>query len=32
METANIVMSRRGIKATDEYVALAGKYFADNLD
>lgn len=32
IETAKIVMSRRGLKATDEYVALAGKYFADNLD
>lgn len=32
METANIVMSRRGLKATDEYVKLADKYFAEDLD
>jgi UDP-N-acetylglucosamine diphosphorylase/glucosamine-1-phosphate N-acetyltransferase len=32
METANIVMSRRGLKATDEYISLAGKYFADDSE
>lgn len=32
METAKIVMSRRGLKTTDEYITLAGKYFAEDLD